>query len=81
MSEEERAVLLARSEQELKMLEEMFDRFLKEGNSPVAWAVRNQYNGAIYMLKALGLMTVEDMLNWTKTLLDRYMAARPKEAG
>jgi len=72
MNAEEKAALLAKGEQTLKMLEGIFDRFLQEGRYDEAWDMAAQYAGAAVMLENLVLITAKDSDERSDALYKRY---------
>lgn len=79
MTKKERTALLAAGEQELAVFEESMDEMLLKKDFSVARDYKCRYDGAVYMLKALGLLNHEECLARSRTIFDRYMAERYPE--
>lgn len=79
MTNKEKAALLAAGEESLSFYEKGLDVNLQKENYPLAWDYRCMYEGAAYMLKSLGLISIEDYHARSETAFDRYLNARYPE--
>lgn len=85
MSDQERAALLAAGEKCLAFLEESMSESAQEKDDIFARRYQLKYEGAAYMLEALGLISHEEYRARQRAAFARYLAAlyprsNPKEA-
>ncbi len=84
LNEKDKATLSAQGMRVLKSLEAQFNTCLLDGHSDLAWDTRHQYVGAVRVLAALGLLTLEEGMSRSGVLLEQYMdtvrSSRSKEA-
>lgn len=85
MSDQERAVLLAAGEERLAFLGRAMEGAIRDKDLSLARVYRYKYDGAVYMLEALGLLSHEEYEDRSSAMFARFMDAAfpgpdPKEA-
>ena len=85
MSDQEKAALLAAGEKRLAFLGRAMEEAIRDKDLSLARVYRCKYDGAAYMLGALGLLSHEECETRSSAMFARFMVAAfpepdPKEA-
>lgn len=73
MTSKEKAALLEAGEKRLAFFERGMEKSIRDKDLDLARRYRCQYDGAAYMLEALGLLSYEEYNVRYKVILSRYL--------